>query len=218
MFNDIDFTMFNEALWQTIYMTIVSTSFVFILGLLLGVLLFNTDKNGLNHNKSLYNILSITTSLLRSIPFLILIVLIIPFTKVLIGTILGPSAALPALIIGATPFYARLVELTLNEKGEHLVETGKAFGATNTQIVFKVLLKESLPGIVRGITVTAILIVGYTSIAGAIGAGGLGNLAYLYGYARNRSDITLLATFEIVIVILIIQFVGDKIVKKTTKN
>ncbi len=218
MFSNIDIASFNKALYETIYMSLLSTLFVFVLGLILGILLFTTDEKGLNPNKLLYSVLSIFTSLFRSIPFLILIVLLIPFTKILIGTILGPSAALPALIIGATPFYARLVELSLNEKGEDLIETGKAFGATKTQIITKILLHESLPGIIRGITVTAILITGYTSIAGAIGAGGLGNLAYLYGYARNRVDVTILATIEIILVILLIQFIGDKIVKKLQKN
>lgn len=218
MFKDIDFEVFNKALQETIYMTFISAFFVFVFGLVLGILLFSTDENGLSPNKTIYRISSLFTSLFRSIPFLILIVLLIPVTKVLIGTILGPSAALPALILGATPFYARLVELSLNEKGKHLVETGRAFGATNKQIITKILLNESLPGIIRGITVTTILITGYTSIAGAIGAGGLGNLAYLYGFARNRIDITILATVEIVILILIIQFIGDKVVKKLNKT
>ena len=218
MFKNIDFEVFNRALQETIYMSLVSSFFVFFFGLVIGILLFTTDEKGLSPNATIYRILSVFTSLFRSIPFLILIVLLIPFTKILIGTILGPSAALPALIIGATPFYARLVELSLNEKGEHLVETGKAFGATNRQIITKILLNESLPGIIRGITVTTILIAGYTSIAGAIGAGGLGNLAYLYGFARNRIDITILATIEIIIFILIIQFIGDKVVKKLNKT
>ncbi len=218
MFDNIDFEMFNKALYETIYMSLLSTVFVFIFGLILGILLFATDEKGLVPNRIIYNCLSVFTSLFRSIPFLILIVLLIPFTKIIIGTILGPSAALPALIIGATPFYARLVELSLNEKGEHLVETGRAFGASNFQIITRVLLKESLPGIVRGITVTAILITGYTSIAGAIGAGGLGNLAYLYGFARNRMDITVLATIEIIVIILLLQFTGDRIVKKLNKT
>lgn len=218
MFRDIDIDVFNKALQETVYMSLVSSFFVFFLGLAMGILLFTTDEKGLKPNKAIYNVLSLFTSLFRSIPFLILIVLLIPVTKILIGTILGPSAALPALIIGATPFYARLVELSLNEKGEHLVETGKAFGATNMQIISKILINESLPGIIRGITVTTILIAGYTSIAGAIGAGGLGNLAYLYGFARNRIDITILATIEIVIFILIIQFIGDKVVKKLNKT
>ncbi len=218
MFKNIDIDVFNKALQETVYMTLVSSLFVFFFGLLIGILLFTTDEKGLRPNKAVYRTLSLFTSLFRSIPFLILIVLLIPVTKVLVGTILGPSAALPALIIGATPFYARLVELSLNEKGKDLVETGKAFGATNYQIISKILLIESLPGIIRGITVTTILIAGYTSIAGAIGAGGLGNLAYLYGFARNRIDITILATIEIVIFILIIQFIGDKVVKKLIKT
>jgi D-methionine transport system permease protein len=114
--------MFNKALYETIYMTAISTLFVFVLGLTLGLLLYNFDEQGLSPNKSVYRFISFTTSLFRSIPFLILIVLLIPFTKVLIGTILGPSAALPALIIGATPFYARLVELALNEKGKYQID------------------------------------------------------------------------------------------------
>jgi len=218
MFKDIDFSMFNEALLETVYMSLISTVFVFVFGLILGILLFTTDERGLTPNKWLYQGLSFVTNLFRSIPFLILIVLLIPVTKIIIGTILGPSAALPALIIGATPFYARLVELSLNEKGEYLVETGKSFGASNFQIITKILLNESLQSIIRGITVTAILITGYTSIAGAIGAGGLGNLAYLYGYARNRIDITILATIGIVLIILVIQFIGDRIVKKINKT
>ncbi len=218
MFKDIDLKMFNDALGETIYMSLLSTLFVFVFGIILGILLFVSDEKGLKPNRMIYQVLSVFTSLFRSIPFMILIVLLIPFTKIIIGSILGPSAALPALIIGATPFYARLVELSLNEKSEHLIETGKAFGASSIQIITKVIIPEALPGIVRGITVTAILITGYTSIAGAIGAGGLGNLAYLYGYARNRMDITILATIEIVLLILIIQFLGDMIVKKIQKT
>lgn len=217
MFNDIRIDIFIDAFRETFYMTIVSSVFVFVFGLLLGISLFMFDDKGLIPNKKVYGILTIFTSLFRSIPFLILIVLLIPFTKILIGTILGPSAALPALVIGATPFYARLVELSLNEKGKDLVETGKAFGAKNNQIVFRILVNESLPGIIRGITVTMILITGYTSIAGAIGAGGLGHLAYLYGFARSKEQITFLATVLIVVLILIIQLTGDIIVKYLEK-
>ena len=218
MFNNIEFGEFLEAFIDTVYMSFISTAFVFIFGLLLGILLFNTNQKGQTPNKLVYQFLSILISLLRSVPFLILIVLLIPFTRILIGTILGPSAALPALIIGATPFYARLVELALNEKGFDLIETGKAFGATNRQIVTKIILPENIVAIVRGITTTAIMITGYTSIAGAIGAGGLGNLAYLYGFARNRIDVTIVATIGIIIIILFIQFTGDTVVKKLNKH
>lgn len=218
MFQNIDWEVFNDALTETLYMSLISTFFVFILGLFLGILLFSTDQNGITPNKVVYQILSIFTNIFRSIPFLILIVLLVPFTKLLVGTILGAKAALPALIIGATPYYARLVELTLNEKGKYLIETGEAFGASNIQIIFRIIIPESLAGIIRSITVTAIMIVGYTSIAGAIGAGGLGNLAYLYGFSRNRVDITLLATIEIVGIILIIQLISDLLIKKIKHN
>lgn len=218
MFQNIDFSEFLEAFLDTLYMTFFSTLFVFIFGLLLGIVLFNTNNKGLTPNKRVYQVLSILTNFLRAIPFLILIVLLIPFTRIVIGTILGPSAALPALIIGATPFYARLVELALNEKGFHLIETGKAFGATNFQIITKIILPESIIALVRGITTTAIMITGYTSIAGAIGAGGLGNLAYLYGFARNRSDVTIVATIGIIIIILSIQLIGDITIKQLRRE
>ncbi|MBN2540297.1 MAG: ABC transporter permease [Bacilli bacterium] len=218
MLFNLEISTYLDALWETAYMTIASTLFVFAIGLGLGSLLYATDKDGLWENKTLYKILSTVTSALRSIPFLILIVLLIPFTRILIGTILGPTAALPALIIGASPFYARIVEIALHETGSDLKETGLSFGATKLQVLFRILIPESLPALVRGITVTAIAITGYTSIAGAIGAGGLGNLAYLYGYARNRILITIAATVMIAILILLIQVVGDLFVKKLSKK
>ena len=218
MFKNVDLSEFFDAFIDTLYMSLLSTIFVFILGLCLGVLLFYIGEKGLSPNKILYQILSVIINLLRAIPFLILIVLLIPFTRIIIGTILGPSAALPALIIGATPFYARLIELALNEKGSSLIETGKAFGANNIQIITKIIIPESIIAIIRGIITTSIMIVGYTSIAGAIGAGGLGNLAYLYGFARNRMDVTIVATLGIVIIILIIQIAGDVTIKKLNKN
>ncbi len=218
MLFDLEISVYLDALRETAYMTIVSTIFVFLLGLLWGSLLYSTDRHGLWENPVLYRILSIITSALRSIPFLILIVLLIPFTRIIIGTILGPTAALPALIIGASPFYARLVEIALHETGSDLKETGLSFGATKLQILLQILIPESLPALIRGITVTAIAITGYTSIAGAIGAGGLGNLAYLYGYARNRIHVTIIATVLIALFILLIQIIGDAFVRKTQKN
>lgn len=214
MLFDLELEVYIDALFETAFMTVLSTIFVFFLGILLGALLYSTDKDGLWENNTVHKILSITTSTLRSIPFLILIVLLIPITRLLIGTILGPEAAIPALIIGATPFYARLVEIALHETGADLKETGLSFGATKFQVLTRIIIPESLPALVRGITVTAIAITGYTSIAGAIGAGGLGNLAYLYGYARNRILVTVTATFLIAIFILLIQVIGDVTAKK----
>ena len=218
MLFELEYQTYINALYETVYMTVISTIFVFIFGLIFGALLFTTAKNGLWENKPLHKLLSVLTSMLRSIPFLILIVLLIPFTRTLVGTILGPSAALPALIIGATPFYARLVEIALHETATDLQETGLSFGATKRQVLTRILIPESLPALIRGITVTAIAITGYTSIAGAIGAGGLGNLAYLYGYARNRVYVTISATILIAILILTIQIIGDFFVTKTTKT
>lgn len=218
MLFDLEIKTYFDALYETIYMTGISTVFVFIFGLFFGSLLYSTDKNGLWNQKHIYKLLSFLTSTLRSIPFLILIVLLIPFTRIIVGTILGPSAALPALIIGATPFYARIVENSLNEKGKALTELGLSFGASKLQVLYKILIPEALPSLIRGITITAIAITGYTSIAGAIGAGGLGNLAYLYGYARNRIHVTILSTILIATLILIIQLTGDIIAKKLQKT
>lgn len=218
MFRNVDLDEFIDAFLDTLYMSLVSTLFVFILGLILGILLFYIGDKGVSPKKVEYQIVSMLVNFLRSIPFLILIVLLIPFTRMLLGTILGPSAALPALIIGATPYYARLIEMALNEKGSKLIETGRAFGASHFQMISKIMIPESMISIVRGITTTAIMITGYTSIAGAIGAGGLGNLAYLYGFARNRTDVTLAATLGIIFIILCIQLAGDVTVKKLEKN
>ncbi len=207
-----------QAFNETLYMTFASTVFVGLFGLALGVMLFVYAKGGLRPNKRIYSVLSVLTSIGRSIPFLILIVLLIPVTRIIVGTILGPSAAVPALVVGGIPFYARLVELALFEKGHDLKETGRAFGLTDTRIIIKILIPESLPSLVRGLTVTAIALAGFTSIAGAIGAGGLGDLAYLYGYSRNRPQVTWVATVLIVALILAIQLTGDLTVKKLKKT
>lgn len=212
----IGYDDYLKAFIETFYMTALSTIFVFILGLILGIYLYITSQEGLTPNRPVHLTLSIITSMGRSIPFLILIVLLIPFTRLLVGTILGPNAAIPALVVGASPFYARLVELALHEKGKDLKETGASLGATNTSIILKIMLPEAKAGLIRGITVTAIAIAGYTSIAGAIGAGGLGNLAYLYGYARNQQLVTIISTLLIIFIILMIQFIGDISIKKLT--
>ena len=214
----IGFDSYLQAFNETLYMTLMSATFVGIIGLGLGVMLFSSAQEGLKPNKTLYSTLSIITSVGRSIPFLILIVLLIPVTRIIVGSILGPSAAIPALVVGGVPFYARLVELALFEKGHDLKETGRAFGLSDIKIITKILIPESLPALIRGLTVTAIALAGYTAIAGAIGAGGLGNLAYLYGYSRNRPMVTWISTMLIVGLILTIQLAGDLLVKKLSKT
>jgi D-methionine transport system permease protein len=207
-----------EATKETIYMTSISVLATFIIGLLLGLLLFLTDKGNLWENKIVNVIIGAFVNIFRSIPFIILIVLLIPFTKILVGTMLGANAALPALIIGAAPFYARMVEIALREIDKGVIEASQSMGATQSQIIFKVLIPESMPALISGITVTAISLVGFTAMAGVIGAGGLGHFAYLEGFQRNRPLITLVATIAILILVFIIQFIGDYYTKKTDKR
>ncbi|MGE6257529.1 methionine ABC transporter permease [Heyndrickxia sporothermodurans] len=217
-FPNVDWEQVWDATKETIYMSAWSVLLTFFIGILLGLLLFFTAKGGLWQNKMVNTIVSAIVNIFRSIPFIILIVLLIPFTKVLVGSIIGPDAALPALIIGSAPFYARLVEIGLREVDKGVIEAARAMGAKVTTIIFKVLLPESMPAIVSGITVTSIAIVGYTAMAGAIGAGGLGNLAYLDGFQRNRQDVTLVATIIILIIVFIIQMIGDLITRKIDKR
>lgn len=202
-----------DALWaatqETLYMTALSGVATFVLGIALGLALFLTAKGGLFYNRPLYSVISVVVNVFRSIPFIILIVLLIPFTKTIVGTILGANAALPALIVGAAPFYARLVEIALREVDKGVIEATRSMGARLSTLIFRVLLPESSPALVSGITVTLIALVSYSAMAGVIGAGGLGNLAYLEGFQRNHGDVTLVATVTILIIVFIIQYCGD---------
>jgi D-methionine transport system permease protein len=207
-----------EATNETLYMTSISVLATFILGILLGLLLFLTSKGNIWENKPINTIISAIVNIFRSIPFIILIVLLIPFTKLIVGSMIGENAALPALIIGAAPFYARMVEIGLREIDKGVIEAAKSMGAKTSTIIFKVLLPESMPALVSGITVTAISLVSFTAMAGVIGAGGLGNLAYLEGFQRSRFDVTLMATIVILVIVFIIQFVGDYITTKLDKR
>lgn len=207
-----------EATYETVYMTGISVAITFLLGIILGLLLFLTAKGNIWDNRVLNTVLSGIVNIFRSIPFIILVILLLPFTKLVMGTILGADAALPALIIGAAPFYARMVELALREVDKGVIEAAKSMGAKTSTIMWKVLLPESLPAIVSGITVTAIALVGYTAMAGVVGAGGLGDLAYREGFQRNNFEVTIIATIFILIIVFIIQFIGDIIVKMIDKR
>lgn len=206
------------ATQETIYMTLLSVAATFVLGLVLGLLLFLTGKGNMWENRAVNTIIGTFVNVFRSIPFIILIVLLIPVTKFLVGTILGANAALPALIIGAAPFYARMVEIALREIDKGVIEASHSMGASNLQIIFKVLIPESLPALISGITVTAIALVSYTAMAGVIGAGGLGNFAYLEGFQGGNPFLTFVATVAILIIVFIIQFIGDYFTKKTDKR
>ncbi|NKG29383.1 methionine ABC transporter permease [Erwinia rhapontici] len=211
-----------DQLWaatgETLYMTALSGVATFVLGIVLGLALFLTARGGLFQNRAIYSVISVLVNVFRSIPFIILIVLLIPFTKTLIGTILGADAALPALIVGAAPFYARLVEIGLREVDKGVIEASRSMGARLSTLIFRVLLPESSPALVSGITVTLIALVSYSAMAGVIGAGGLGNLAYLEGFQRNHGDVTLVATVMILVIVFIIQFLGDVLTARLDKR
>lgn len=207
-----------EATLETLYMTGISIVATFLIGIALGLTLYLTSKGSLWENLIINRIASLIVNIFRSIPFIILVVLLIPFTKMLVGTMLGANAALPALIIGAAPFYARMVEIALREIDKGVIEASQAMGASNWTIIRKVLIPESLPALISGITVTAISLISFTAMAGVIGAGGLGHFAYLEGFQRNNSDITLVATIAILLIVFLFQWIGDFYTNKTDKR
>lgn len=217
-FSDVNWERVWDAAGETIYMTVVSVIFVFFLGLILGLLLFETGNKEDSLSKSVNRIVAFFVNVFRSIPFIILIVLLIPVTKELVGRITGPTAGLPALVIAAAPFYGRLIETGFREIDKGVIEAAESMGASKWEIIYKVLIPESLPSIVAGITTTTISLVGYTAMAGVIGAGGLGNLAYLEGFQRSKPTVTLVATVLILIIVFFIQITGDILVKNIDKR
>ncbi|MER2263253.1 MAG: methionine ABC transporter permease [Psychrobacillus sp.] len=218
LFPNVDWPKMWEATLETLYMTAVSTVLTAIFGLILGLLLFLTSPHQAWANKLANWLTSGVVNIFRSIPFIILIILLIPFTTLLTGSMRGPNAAIPALVIGAAPFYARMVLIALREIDKGVLEAAKSMGAKTSTIIWKVLLPESMPALVSGITVTCISLVGYTAMAGIIGAGGLGNLAFQDGFQRSREDVTLISTILILIIVFVLQWIGDIITTKIDKR
>lgn len=214
MLSDTVIALLAKGTWETVYMTFVSGFFGFVLGLPVGILLFLTRKEQLLENVAYHRALSILVNIFRAIPFIILIVWMIPFTRILAGTSIGVNAALVPLSVGAAPFIARLVENSLIEVPHGLIETARALGASPFQIIKKVLLPEALPSLINNATITLITLVGYSAMGGAVGAGGLGQVGYQYGYIGY--DIVIMNTVLILLVLLvfIIQFMGDRLSKK----
>lgn len=195
-------------------MTIVSGFFGFLLGLPLGIVLFLTRKGQLLENNFYNRFLSVLVNVFRSIPFIILIVWMIPFTRILVGTSIGIWAALVPLSIGCAPFIARLVENSLLEVPNGLIETARALGASPQQIISKVLLPEALPSLINNATITLITLVGYSAMGGAVGAGGLGQVGYQYGYIGYNAVIMNTVLLLLIALVFIIQFTGDRLSKK----
>ncbi|MDQ8012556.1 MAG: methionine ABC transporter permease MetI [Flavobacterium nitrogenifigens] len=203
-----------KGTWETIVMTFVSGFFGFLLGLPTGILLFLTRKNQILEQPVLNRILSIVVNVFRSIPFIILIVWMIPFTRAIVGTSIGVSAALVPLSIGAAPFIARLVENSLLSLPSGLIEAARALGATPLQIVYKVLLPEALPSLINAASITLITLVGYSAMGGAVGAGGLGQVGYQYGYIGYDAVTMNSVLALLVILVFVIQFAGDRLSKR----
>ncbi|SHI47763.1 D-methionine transport system permease protein [Clostridium cavendishii DSM 21758] len=206
-----------RALKETAIMISLSTIFAVIIGFIPAVVLILTAKDGLKPNKLIYSVLDFVVNTLRSFPFIILMVLIMPLTKIIVGTSIGTPAAIIPLTIGSAPFVTRVIEGALREVDKGVIEAAKSFGASNSQIIFKVMLKEAMPAIMSGITLTIISIVGYSAMAGAIGAGGLGDAAIKYGYLRNKKDILFYTVIVLIILVQFLQGLGDLIYKKLSK-
>lgn len=204
----------GEALLQTLYMIIVPTIAATIIGFIISIVLVITKPNGLKPNNIINRTLGFIVNTLRSFPFMILIVALIPITRLLVGTSIGETAAIVPITIGASPFIARIIESALNEVDNGLIEAARSFGATKRQIVFKVMIKEAMPSIVSGITLSIISILGYTAMAGAVGAGGIGNIALTYGHQRHDISVMIYTVVTLVILVQIIQGLGNLAYKK----
>lgn len=200
------------ATLDTLLMLGGSLLFTILLGLPLGVLLFLAGPRQLFENRPLYALLSFVVNVLRSLPFIILLIVMIPITVTITGTSLGVAGAIPPLVVGATPFFARLVETALREVDRGIIEATQAMGASTRQIVFNALLPEARPGIIAAVTVTAITLVSYTAMAGVVGAGGLGDLAIRYGYQRFQTDVMVVTVILLLVLVQVLQSVGDKLV------
>lgn len=216
-FDWIKFLQFQNMaipLWETIYMVFISTVISLIIGLPIGILLVTSDEKGVKPNKTIHKILDmIIVNITRSIPFIILMVLLIPLSRMLVHKSYGSVAFIVPLSLGSAPFVARIIEGALKEVNDGLIEASKSMGAKTSEIIFKVMIPEAMPALVHGMTLTLISLIGYSAMAGTIGGGGLGNAAVMDGFQRNNMELMWQATIVTIILVQIIQFVGDKIVK-----
>ncbi|RQO56057.1 metal ABC transporter permease [Paucibacter sp. KBW04] len=210
----MDWAEIGLASVDTLLMLGGALLFTGLLGLPLGVLLFLLDRGQLLDSPRAYGLLSLVVNVLRSLPFVILLILLIPFTLLVTGTSLGVAGAIPPLVVGATPFFARLVEAALRGVDRGIVEAGQAMGASPRQIVTQALLPEALPGILSALTVTAITLVGYTAMSGVIGGGGLGDLAIRFGYQRFQTEVMLVTVALLLILVQLLQMLGDWAVRR----
>jgi len=210
--------MILKGIQETLYMTLLSTLMGYVIGLPMGVLLAVSDKDGLKPNRVLYRILDIIANIVRSIPFLILLILLIPFTRMIVGKSYGSTATVVPLVIAAGPFIARMVESSLKEVDEGVIEAARSMGASNLRIIVKVLLVEARTSLINGATIAVGTILGYSAMAGTIGGGGLGDIAIRYGYHRYQADIMIVTVVLLVILVQIFQMVGTTLANRLDKR
>ncbi|OXM84888.1 methionine ABC transporter permease [Paenibacillus rigui] len=211
---ELDWNEIGQAALDTLTMLGTSTLFTVLIGLPLGVLLFLTSTGQLLQQKAVYGTLSFIVNVLRSVPFIILMIIIIPFTKLLVGTSIGVPGSIPPLVIGAAPFFARLVETSMREVDRGVIEAAQSMGATHVQIIGRVLLREARPGLIAAITITAVTLVSYTAMSGVIGGGGLGDLAIRYGYQRFQTNVMIVTVLILLVLVQLLQMLGDRLVRR----
>ena len=214
MWNEQIIMMLLEGIKDTLYMTLTSTLIGYVIGLPMGILLTVTDKDGIHPNTAVYKVLDVIANLIRSVPFLILLIVLIPFTRFLIGRSYGPTATIVPLVIAAAPYIARMVESSLKEVDAGVIEAARSMGASNFTIVTKVMLVEARTSLIVGATISLGTILGYSAMAGTVGGGGLGDIAIRYGYTRWQTDIMIVTVILLIILFQIFQTVGMKLADK----
>ena len=210
--------MIITVIGQTLYMTILSTVVGYVFGLPLGVMLAVFDKDGLRPNKAVYKVLDVISNIIRSIPFLILLILIIPLTRLIVGQSYGSSATVVPLVVAAIPFIGRMVESSIKEVDAGVVEAARSMGASDLRIIVKVLLLESRTSLITGATIAIGTILGYSAMAGSVGGGGLGDIAIRYGYYRYESQIMIVTVILLVVLVQVFQSIGMIIASKLDKR
>lgn len=218
MFDSAMIQMIWEGILQTLYMTIVSTLFAYIIGLPLGVLLVTSNKDGIAPIPWLYRILDFVVNVLRSVPFLILLVAVTPITRLIAGTSIGSTATIVPLVIAAFPYVARMVESSLKEVSPGLIEAAQSMGATPMQIVTKVLVPEAVPSLIVGAAISITTILGYSAMAGMVGGGGLGDIALRYGYYRYETGVMMVTVVLLVVIVAIFQEIGMRLADHSDKR
>ena len=213
---NIDWSEIGQATLDTLSMLGGSMVLTVVLGLPLGVILFLTGPGHMLQNRAANGVLSLVINILRSVPFVILLIVMIPLTVALVGTSLGVAGAIPPLVVGAAPFFARLVETALREVDKGVIEASFAMGAKRRQVVLSALLPEAMPGLIAAATVTAIALVSYTAMAGVVGAGGLGDLAIRFGYQRFQTDVMVVTVVLLLVLVQVLQMVGDAVVRRVS--